>query len=79
MCYAIPYQQLLQNVTLNTGVQQKSPLPIPYQYYTDQFWHYDTNVQKAKELLAAAGYPSGALYDGSWAEWGGRSDTPVDT
>ena len=28
--------------------------------------------------LAVAGYPSGALYDGSWAEWGGRSDTPVD-
>lgn len=29
--------------------------------------------------LAVAGYPSGALYDGSWAEWGGRTDTPVDS
>jgi len=29
--------------------------------------------------LAVAGYPPGALYDGSWAEWGGRADTPVDS
>jgi thiosulfate/3-mercaptopyruvate sulfurtransferase len=28
--------------------------------------------------MVLAGLPEGAVYDGSWTEWGGREDTPVE-
>jgi len=28
--------------------------------------------------MTVAGLPAGALYDGSWTEWGGRADTPKE-
>ena len=29
--------------------------------------------------MVQAGLPAGAVYDGSWTEWGGRADTPIAT
>jgi len=29
--------------------------------------------------MVQAGLPAGAVYDGSWSEWGGRADTPIET
>jgi len=29
--------------------------------------------------MVLAGLPEGAVYDGSWTEWGGRPDTPLET
>ena len=57
--YAVPYEELLKTVTLGTGRQQKSPLPAPYRYYSGEFWKYQTDLSKAKALLAAAGLPNG--------------------
>lgn len=28
--------------------------------------------------LVVAGLPEAAIYDGSWSEWGGRNDTPIE-
>ena len=28
--------------------------------------------------IPSAGLPEGAVYDGSWSEWGGRPDTPIE-
>ncbi len=58
LLYATPYKQLIDNVFLGDAEIAKSPLPWYLPYTTDKYWHFDTNVAKARELLAKAGFTS---------------------
>ena len=55
IAYAVPYDQIIQTVFFGEADRQRSPVPAMYPGYTDQYWVYDTNVEKAKALLQEAG------------------------
>jgi peptide/nickel transport system substrate-binding protein len=57
--YAIPYQTIMQQVLYGQGVQLKSPIPSGTPNSDFSFWHYNTDIAKAKSLLARAGHPHG--------------------
>lgn len=59
ICYAVPYGELVNTVTQGTGRRQMSPLPAPYEFYNAGLSPYDTNLDKAKQLLAEAGLKDG--------------------
>lgn len=59
VCYAVPYDELVNTVTLGTGRRQMSPLPAPYEFYDGSLNPYTTDIERAKSLLAEAGLPNG--------------------
>jgi peptide/nickel transport system substrate-binding protein len=57
--YAVDYDDIVESVYYGDAQRLKSPLPAGSEYATEEFWAYDTDVEKAKALLAEAGYPDG--------------------
>jgi peptide/nickel transport system substrate-binding protein len=55
IAYAVPYDQIIQTVFFGEAERQKSPVPAMYPGYTDKYWVYDTDLEKAKSLMAEAG------------------------
>jgi peptide/nickel transport system substrate-binding protein len=59
MNYAVNKQAIVDNILKGTGILAINPLPPVVWSYTDDVQRYDYDPEKAKELLAEAGYPDG--------------------
>jgi peptide/nickel transport system substrate-binding protein len=60
IAYAIPYETIVEEVYEGAAQLLRNPvLAIGTPTYTEEFWTYDTDLDRARELLAEAGYPDG--------------------
>ena len=57
--YAIPYDQIVQQVLHGYAQQATSLIPAGMPTHTDEFWHYDTDLDRANAILAEAGLGEG--------------------
>lgn len=57
--YLVPRDDILKAVYFNTARPTRSPISEIYPGFTDQYFTYTTDVEKAKSLLAEAGFPDG--------------------
>lgn len=57
--YLVPRDQILKAVYFDTARPTKSPISEIYPGFTDSFFKYTTDVEKAKELLKEAGLAEG--------------------
>lgn len=58
VAYAMPYDQILNNVVYGRGARDLSIVSPSAPEYTSAWSMYTTNVDKAKQLMAAAGNPA---------------------
>lgn len=57
--YAMPKQQVLETVLQGYGKKMTAVMPLFYPGATDEFYHFDEDIEKAKTLLDEAGFPNG--------------------
>jgi peptide/nickel transport system substrate-binding protein len=61
LSYAVPYQQIIEGVMLGQATQAYGPVPAGMWGFSDDLFQYSYDLDKARELLAEAGYPEGGF------------------
>lgn len=68
--YALDHEATLDIVFEGLSTQATSPVTPGFACFTDEFWVYNRDLDKARELLAEAGYADGLeielIYSGVW-------------
>ena len=68
--YALDHEATLRIVFEGLSTQATSPVTPGFACFTDEFWAYNRNLDKARELLAEAGHADGLdielIYSGVW-------------
>ena len=57
--FALPREEILKTVFQSLADKQTGCIPEIYPNFTDKFWQYDTDLDKAKALLGEAGLKDG--------------------
>ena len=63
LAYAVPYADIIDTVYLGQAQKPAGTITKGTSGATDKYWVYDYDADKAKELLAEAGYPDGFEMD----------------
>ena len=61
LSYAVPYQQIIEGVMLGQATQAYGPVPAGMWGHSKDLFQYTHDLDKARELLAEAGYPEGGF------------------
>ncbi|MDH4207329.1 MAG: ABC transporter substrate-binding protein [Anaerolineae bacterium] len=56
---AVPYDDIIEKVMYGHAQKTGSVFSTKMIYYTDEYWQYDYDPERARELLAEAGYADG--------------------
>ncbi len=61
LSYSFPYEQFIQGVMQGRATQSRGAVPAGMWGHSDDLFQYSYDLDKAKELLAKAGYPDGGF------------------
>jgi peptide/nickel transport system substrate-binding protein len=63
MAHAIPYNEILDSVWLGLAKKMDDVVAPSYPGYAPNAYSYDTDLEKAKQLLTKAGFPKGFSFE----------------